>query len=99
MNNEKVRPDYSIRININDSDESYLLDPRFDFVRVFPWLEYGVVNVITDEGVRRIYTSQEQCETINRDGGIPLVELEWISESEHETFIGIMANDLESWIE
>ena len=99
MNNERVRPDHSIRMAVQDSDDSYLLDARYDFIRVFPWLKYGIVNIVVEAGVHRLYTTEEQCRAIHEGAGIPLVELEWISESEHENMLEIMANDLESWME
>jgi hypothetical protein len=99
--NERVRPDYSVRMGIEGTDDGYLLDPRYDFIRVFPWLGtgYGIVNVVTEDGIHRMYTTEEQCRNIHETAGIPLVELEWIVESEHENMIDIMARDLESWLE
>jgi hypothetical protein len=97
--NERVRPDYSIRMAIEGSDDGYLLDPRYDFIRVFPWLEYGIVNIVTETGIHRLYTTEEQCRRIQEGSGIPLVEVEFIVESEHENILEIMADDLESWME
>lgn len=97
---DRIRPDYSAKMNIvGDEEVSYLLDPRYDFIRVFPWLKYGIVNVVTEEGIHRMYTTEEQCRLIHETAEIPLVELEWITKSEHENMIEIMANDLESWLE
>lgn len=96
---ERVRPDYSIRMGVEGTDDGYLLDPRYDFIRVFPWLKYGIVNVITEGGVHRLYTTEEQCRRIHEGAGIPLVELEFITESENERMIEIMQNDLENWID
>lgn len=97
---ERVRKDYSIGMNTEGKEsERYLLDPRYDFVRVFPWLGYGIVNIVTENGIHRLYTTEQQCRTINERAGIPLVELEWIVESEYENMLEIMANDLESWLE
>jgi len=96
---ERVRPDFSTRMHVDGTDETYMLDCRYDFIRLFPWLGYGVVNVVTDEGVNRMYTSEEQCRLIHERAEIPMVELEWITESEHERIIGIMADNLDdSWL-
>lgn len=97
--NERVRKDYSVRMGVEGTDEGYLLDPRYDTVRLFKWLGYGIVNVITEDGVHRLYTTEEQCRRIHEGSGIPLVEVEFIVESEHEQMLNIMANDLENWLE
>jgi len=98
--NERVRPDYSIGMGVSGSDETFLLDPRYDFIRVFPWLGYGIVNILTENGVARLYTTEEQCRQTHESSGIPLVELEWISESEHESMRGIIANSIDdSWLD
>jgi hypothetical protein len=97
--NERVKPDYSIRMAVEGTEEGYLLDPRYDHIRLFPWLQYGIVNVVTEDGIHRLYTTEEQCRAIHEGSGIPLVEVEFIVESEHEQMLNIMANDLENWLE
>lgn len=97
--NERVKKDYSIRMGVEGTEEGYLLDPRYDYIRVFPWLQYGIVNVVTDEGIHRLYTTEKECRAVHENSGIPLIELEWICESEHESLIDIMANNLEDWLE
>jgi len=97
--NNRIRPDYSSKMIVEGEEEvSYLLDPRYDFIRVFPWLQYGIVNVVTEEGIHRMYTTEEQCRLIHESSDIPLIELEWITESEHESIIDIMSNDIENWL-
>ena len=96
---DRVRPDYSIGMGVSGSDETFLLDPRYDFIRVFPWLGYGIVNILTENGVARLYTTEEQCRQTHESSGIPLVELEWITESEHESMREIIANSIDdSWL-
>jgi len=97
---ERVRPDYSIGMGIQGSDERYLLDPRYDFIRVFPWLGYGIVNILTENGVARLYTTEAQCRQTHESSGIPLVNLDWIVESEHESMRGVIAKSIDdSWLE
>jgi len=90
--NERVRPDYSIRMGVEGTEEAYLLDCRYDFIRVFPWLQYGIVNIVTETGIHRLYTTEEQCRRIQEGSGISLVEVEFIVESEHERMLEIMAD-------
>jgi hypothetical protein len=93
--NERVKPDYSVPLTTSDGLE-YLLDCRYDFIRVFPWLGYGIVNIVTEDGIHRLYTDEQQCQLIHESAGIPLVELEWICESENETIRQIIADDLDN---
>ena len=94
--NERIKPDFTLRIDVGE-EEDYLLDPKYDFIRVFPFLGYGILNIVVETGVHRLYTTEEQCRIIAQRG-IPLVELEWITESENERMREIMADDLENWM-
>lgn len=97
---ERVKPDYSVGMTIDGSEERYLLDPRYDFIRLFPWLQYGIVNIVTETGIHRLYTTEEQCMTIHERTRIPLAIVDFIVESEYENMVEIMANDLnDSWLE
>ena len=97
--NERVRADYSIGMGVQGSEERFLLDPRYDYIRVFPWLGYGIVNIVTEGGMVRLYTTEEQCRNTHESSGIPLVELEWITESEHESMREIIANSIDdTWL-
>jgi hypothetical protein len=93
--NDRIKPDYSVPLTTSDGSE-YLLDCRYDFIRVFPWLGYGIVNVLTEDGIHRLYTDEQQCHLVHESSGIPLVELEWITESENETIRQIIADDLDN---
>ena len=96
---DRVRPDYSMGMEVQGSEERYLLDPRYDFIRVFSWLQYGILNVVTEGGVHRLYTTEEQCHQIHETAGIPLVELEWITESENESMREVIAKSIDdSWL-
>ena len=96
---DRVRPDRSVKMGVEGTEDSYLLDARYDFIRVFPWLQYGIVNIVAEGGMHRLYTTETQCRQIHETSGIPLVELEWISESEHESMREIIANSIDdSWL-
>ena len=81
MTNFEIRKDYSFMIDTQD--ESYQVDPRYDYVRVFPALAFGVINIMTENGINKLYTDEEQCRLVAAQG-LPLVELDWIVESENE---------------
>lgn len=92
---DRIRPDYSVPLTTDDGESHFSLDPRYDFIRVFSWLGMGIVNVVTEEGVARLYVDEETCWDIHKKSEIPLVELEWITESENENMREIQADNLE----
>ena len=98
--NEHVVPDYSIPLTMTNSDREFVLDPRYDFIRLFTFLGYGIINIVTETGIARVYVDQEQCEKDHEHAGLPMVELEWICESEYESMHEVMAqpDNLEDWI-
>ena len=84
---ERIKPDYSVELDAGG--EKYLLDPRFDFVRIFPWLGHCVINVVIEDGVARMHTDAETGYRVAEESGIALVEMEFITESEHERYLEI----------
>lgn len=94
MESERVREPFSIRMTTEQGD--YLLDPRFDYVRLCRWLGYGIVNVVVETGIHRLYITEEQSRAI-QERGIPLVELEWLVTDENENMRKVIGDNLESW--
>lgn len=97
---DRIRPDFSTPLGIQGSETEYLLDPRYDFIRLFPWLEMGIINVLTEKGVARLYVDEATCRKVEEAAQIPLVELDWITESENESMRQIQMKNLDdSWLE
>ena len=98
--NERVRPDYSVKMDAGQYGD-YLLDPRYDFIRVFPWIKHAVINILTETGVARLHVQEEEARRVRLQSQIPLVELEWITEQEYESYLAIQgdADNLEGWLE
>ena len=89
----RVRPDYSSRLNAGDDGE-FLLDPTYDFIRVFGWIGHAVINVITTDGVARMHVDEATARRVHETSGIPLIELDWICESEYEMYLDIRGGQL-----
>ena len=95
----EIRPDYSVPLTVTNSEKEFVLDPRYDFIRLFPAIGYGIINIVTENGIARLYVDQEQCEKVHEHAGLPLIELDWIVESEYESMQEVMAqpDNLEDW--
>lgn len=95
---ERVRPDYSVKLTSTEGQE-WLLDSRYDFVRIFPWLDFGVINIITEEGQQRLYVDEAQARNVGERAMLGICEMETITESEWEKYLSIQQDNLESWLE
>lgn len=94
----EVKPDYSVPLHLENSENGYVLDPKYDFIRLFK-IGYGIINIVTETGIVRLYVDEEQCRKVHEHAGIPMVELEWICESEYESMQEVMSqpDNLEDW--
>lgn len=95
---KRVRPDYSAPLKAGEAGE-YSLSPRYDWIRVFPWINFAVINVITEEGVAQLFVTGETAQSVQEASGIPLVELEWITDTDYEKYLDVQANGMESWLD
>ena len=95
---ERVRPDASAPLTSTDGQE-WLLDGRYDFVRVFPWINFGIINIITEQGVQRLFVDEAQARNVAERAMLGLVEMEFIFESEYEQYLKIQEDNLDSWLE
>lgn len=95
---ERVRPDASVKLTSTEGQE-WLLDARYDFVRIFPWLNFGVINIITEEGQQRLYVDEAQARSVGERAMLGICEMETITESEWERYLEIQADNLEGWLE
>ena len=92
--NERIREDFSTPLADGQGNE-WLLDARFDFIRTFPWLNHAIINIVTETGINRLHTTQEQGLLVAEKALIPCVSLDWITKSEHETYITTQTDRLE----
>lgn len=95
---DRVRPDYSARLSTNQGE--FLVDPTYDFIRVFKWLGHAVINIVTEDGMNKMHVDEATARQVHERVGIPLVELDWITESEYQKYLDIKADLVDdSWLE
>lgn len=95
---DRVRKEFSTRLDAGEHGE-FLLDARYDFIRVFPWIKHAVINVVTEEGVARMHVDEATARRVHEKSQIPLVELDWITEQEYNSYLETQAtaDNLEEW--
>lgn len=47
----EIKPDYSTPLHLSNSENGYMLDPKYDFIRLFPAIGYGIINIVTETGI------------------------------------------------
>lgn len=92
-----VRPDYSVRLTAGDSE--YLISPRYDFIRLFPAIGWGILNIVTDNGIATLHLTEAQARRVHQQSEIPLIEMGWITDHDYERYLDAQTNSLDDdWL-
>lgn len=95
----EIVPDFSTPLN-TDGHGEYLLNARYDWIRTFPALGWGIINIVTEGGVAQLHVPEETARMVHEHSRIPLVELDWITDTDHSKYIEAQANNLDdSWLD
>lgn len=95
---EFIRPDYCIPIDTGDSE--YVLSPRYDFIRVFPFIGWSIMNVVTDTGVAQLHLTEDEGRRVAQQSGIGLIEFNWITDHDYNKYLDAQTKNLsDEWLE
>jgi len=89
----RVERDFSAGLMLND--KKVLVDRVYDHVHVFDWLGYGILKLVTEEGITQVPLNLEQADAICIGSGIIPIMRHEISVSEHEYFLKVKSLELE----
>lgn len=96
---DRIRPDTSTPLNAGEGRD-FILNSRYDWIRTFPWLQWGIINIVTEEGVAQLHVTEETALQVHEASGIALVEMEWITDTDYNKYIEAQANNIDdSWLE
>lgn len=96
---ERIRQDSSTPLNAGEGLD-FMLNARYDWIRTFPWLQWGIINIVTENGVAQLHVDEETARNVHEASGIPLVELDWITDTDYDKYIEASANNIDdSWLE
>lgn len=97
---DRVRPDFSTPLGIHGSDNEYTLNPRYDWIRTFPWLNWGVINIVTENGVAQLHVTEDVAQHVHKHSEIPLIEMEWITDTDYNKYLEAQTKNLDdTWLE
>lgn len=96
--NEYIRPDFSTPLTSTEGQE-WILDPRYDFIRVFPRIGFGIINIITEEGVQRLFVSEAEARRVGEQSMIGVCEFDFITESDNEHYLDTQESKIEDWLD
>ena len=96
--NERIKPDFSIRVHFGE-EQSYLVDRTYDHAHVFQWLGFGILKLITEEGVLGVSMSEEDAVKIALTAGMTPIMRDEISEREWQQYLGFQETMLsDDWL-
>jgi len=90
---DRVTPDFSAGLMLND--KKVLVDRVYDHIHIFDWLGYGLLKLVTEEGIMQVPLDLAQADAICIGAGIIPIMRHEISVSEHEYYLEIQAKQLE----
>jgi hypothetical protein len=85
--NERIQPDFSVQVKFDD-ENSFLVDRTYDHTHIFSWLGYGILKLITEEGVLGVSMSQTDAMRVAETAGIIPIMRQEISEREYQQYLG-----------
>ena len=97
--NERIRPDYSYRLNLEDSDEPLIVNPRYDHIQQFRWLGYAILRYVSEEGIHHVHISEETGDRIAEYSGIPVAECEFMTQTDYDLYLTVTQDTLsDDWL-
>ena len=97
---ERIRPDTFYPLNIDGGDRQYVINAKYDRLDVFPWLGHYVLKVYDDEqGLVSMHIDEATAKSIIDYTEIPLVEREFIYQSEYDGFLEAQQRAMDDWTE
>ena len=95
----RIRPDVSTPLDTGENG-CFTLNDRYDWIRTFPWLQWGIINIATEEGIAQLHVPEEAARLVHDLSSIPLIEMEWINQTDYEKYLEAQANSIDdSWLQ
>ena len=94
-----VRDDYAIKLTLGGSGE-ILFSPSYDAIHRFRFIGWGILRVVTEEGMAHIHINAETCEAVSEASGVPITDFDFICRTDYETYLESSASMLDdSWLD
>ena len=88
---EYIRPDDFFKLTLrhpNGDADVFPVNGKYDRIDFFPRLGAYIIKIYDDEaGLVCYYTDEEQARKLSEDGDLPMVERDFMYESEHEGYL------------
>lgn len=95
---DRIRPDYSVRVGIEGTDEGLLFNPKYDRIDLFPWIGHAIMRVLTEEGMLHVHVDMDTAFRVQQATEVPTAICEFIVQSDYETYLAAQTSNLdESW--
>ena len=96
----EVRPDEFYPLNIENTDRGYIVNAKYDRIDSFSWLGHYILKVFDDEqGLVSMHVSEDTARAIIEYSEIPLVEREFIYQSEYDGYLESQQRAMDEWTE
>jgi hypothetical protein len=97
---DRIRPDFSVGINLEGHDKKILMSPRYDSISAYRFLGHAIMRVIEEDGVLHIHVDIDTAERVSRATEIPLTEYDYICQKDYDTYLQTKLETLDdSWLE
>lgn len=98
MNEKFIKPDQFYEITMNDDDTEHIfnLSAKYDRLDHFKQLGIWILKILDDEqGLVQVVMEESQALKIARVALLPVIERDFIYQSEHELYIDAIASRLD----
>jgi len=97
---ERVRPDQFYYLNPENGGEPFMVNAKYDSMHHFSWLGHWVLKVYDDEvGLMGLHIDEPTAKRIVAYAELPIVEREFIYQSEYEAYLQAQEKMMDGWNE
>ena len=96
--NDKIHPDKLYFLNPENGTEPIGVNSKYDRIDHFGWINYWVVKVMDDEkGMMALSVDEKTARDIAGFALLPIVERDFIYQSEHEVYLKVQEKIMDEW--
>lgn len=98
----EIKPNRSVRLHANTTqgDMEFALDPVYDRIDRFRQLGFNILKIVDPQrGFAQLPLEDETAALVAIEAHLPVVDREFITESEYELYLNWCESNLDEWLE
>jgi hypothetical protein len=95
--NERIKDDYSVRVTIKGTEDSFLVSPKYDHLQTFSWLGWSILRVVLEDGMGHMHLPEDKGIDVAQQAGLPVAPCDSMMKSDYKYYLQAQEQNLEQW--